>query len=377
MLFSAFRRALVLILCFTALAAAAPPKKKPGMPRRGPVDWSDEVRFDFQEMPLREAFRLFAESEGFAFFLDRRVDTEIPVTCSVDPAPLLPAMIELAESAGLEAAAFGKSLLYVGPKGSAGELLLLASAHRGELASLETGYTPEKREGVIVPGELLKETAAAAGVQWTGLGLMPFDCWRADGLAPLSYRELYTLVLIGYGVDYQVEGDEAKPKLKPVKIDREKIVTRQWPEGEMPEIGPDRAEEITRTPIRGEVRVSGPFGVMAGLEYQASKNRAKRMAASPRPERDRQDDDFPGGAERFVSGEVRQVTLASLSETLKKELGIELRLDPSLDAMGITFETRVSCKFSRSDAADAVKIIANRLGVDFRFQGKNAILLKK
>ena len=377
MLFSAFRRALVAVLCFTALAAAVPPKKKPGMPRRGPVDWSGEVHFDFQEIPLRDAFRLFAESEGFAFFLDRRVDTEIPVTCSVDSAPLLPAMIELAESAGLEAAAFGKSLLYVGPKGSAGELLLLASAHRGELPSLETGYTPEKREGVIVPGDLLKETASAPGVQWTGLGLMPFDCWRADELAPLSYRELYTLVLIGYGVDYQVEGDNAKPKLKPVKIDREKVVTRQWPEDEMPEIGPDLASEITRTPIRGEVRVSGPLGVMAGLEYQAAKNRAKRMAASPRPERGQRSGDGPGEAERYISGEVRQATLASLSETLKKELGIELKLDPSLDAMGVTFETRISCKFRQADAAGAVKIIANQLGADFRFQGKTAILLKK
>ena len=371
---------MVLVLCFTALAAAAPPKKKPGMARRGPVNWSDEVRFDFQEMPLREAFRLFAESEGFAFFLDRRVDTEIPVTFSADLAPLLPAMIGLAESAGLEAAVFGKSLLYVGPKGSAGELLLLASAHRGELPSLESGYTPEKQEGVIIPRDLLKETAAAAGVQWTGLDLMPFDCWRADGLTPLSYRELYTLVLIGYGVDYRAEGEKTKPKLKPVKIDREKTVTRQWPEGEMPEIDPDRAGEITRTPIRSEVRVSGPLRVMAELEYRAAKKRAEKMAESLRLEREPRFEGGPGGpagADRRVSGEVRQVTLASLSETLKKELGIELRLDPSLDAMGITFETRISCKFRQSDAADAARIIANQLGADFRLQGKNAILLKK
>jgi hypothetical protein len=368
----------VLVCFFTVFGFAAPSKKKAraSIPA-GKTDWSEIIFFDFREKPLREVFASFAESRHFSFFLDRRVDTEIPVTYAVDSVPLLKAMTELAESVDLEAVRLGSRLLYVGPRGSAGELLLLAATHRGELSKLEARFTPKKSKGVIFPSEVLKESGKEVGVTWSGLDRMPFDCWYADALAPLTYRELFSLVLIGYGVDYQVGGTESKPVLKPVKIDRAASVTRQWKEGDILGLNPETFPDVTLTLVRSEVRAVGPFDQMARLEYFVAKNReAKEIAESPRFH----SNDLPAfrsGENRSLSGEVRQTKLAFLSELLKKKIGVELRLDPSLDDSGITMETRISCEFRDADRAKAVKIIAEELHVDYLFHGNVAILLKK
>lgn len=371
-----FLCALILgLILSTAAGAAASAKKKArrfGPP--GAVDWSEEIRFDFQEMPLRDAFAMFAEAEGFAFFLDRRVDTEIPVTLSVESVSLLEGMTELARSAGLDAVRVEESILYVGPAGSAGELLLLTAVHRGDLSVLETRYAPPKDGEVLNPVDLLKEAAGQIGGTWTGLDRMPFDCWRADSLSRLSYRSLFSLVLIGYGVDYKVEGTKEKPVFRPVKIDRAAPVTRQWPAADAEGIDFGAYENLTATTVRDEVRVTAPFETAAKAEYLAAQNRQKRELAARLAERRAAP---PAEGNRTVSGEVRQATIQTLSDRLKKELGVELRLDPSLDADGISMQTRISCKFKNADARRAVKAIAEELGCDFDLNGNIAVLRKE
>ncbi|MBO7725463.1 MAG: hypothetical protein J6S40_03255 [Thermoguttaceae bacterium] len=367
-----------LLVLLTAAGSAAATKKKARS--SGPtysVDWADEVTFDFQEMPLRDAFAMFARNEGFAFFLDRRVDTEQPVTLSAGATPLLEGMTDLARSAGLDAIRIEPSILYVGPPKSAGELLLLTAIHRGDLSVLETRSPLPKGDGVVYPTDLLKEAADQIGGTWTGLDRMPFDCWRADSLAPVSYRTLFSLVLIGYGVDYRVEGTKEKPAFKPVKIDRAASVTRQWPAVDAEGIDFGAYENLTATPVRDEIRVTGSFETMAGLEYLVTRNRQKRevdanlaaRAEVQRPDR--------SGVRRIITGDVKQTTLQTLSDRLKEELGVELRLDPSLDGTGITMQTRVTCSFRAADARRAVKTIADELGIGFDLYENAAVLRKE
>ncbi|MBQ6158737.1 MAG: hypothetical protein IJJ20_06985 [Thermoguttaceae bacterium] len=377
------RRFFLCVLIFTmavltAAGRAVPAGKKTRAPRPGgAVDWADEIRFDFEEMPLGEAFAVFAESEGFAFFLDRRVDTELPVTLSVRSVPLLAGMTELAESAGLNAVRIAPSILYVGPAGSCGELLLLTALHRGELSVLETRYTPPKEDGVVCPTDLLKESAGQIGGTWTGLDRMPFDCWRADELASLSYRGLFSLVLIGYGVDYRVEGTKEKPVFKPVRIDRAAQVTRQWPARDTEGIDFDSFGDLTAAAVRDEIRVTGPFESVAKIEYLVTQNQQKREIDANLAARGETREPDRSGAKRIISGDVKQVTLKKLADRLKEELGLEILLDPSLDGAGITMQTRVSCSFRSADARRAVKVIADELGVGFEMNGNIAVLRKE
>ncbi len=376
-----FLYALTFSLLFLAAAGSSAPSKKKHAPKpSASVDWADEITFDFQEMPLREALALFAQTEGFALFLDRRVDTELPVTLSAGSTPLLNGMTELARSAGLDAVRIEPSILYVGPAGSAGELLLLAAKHRGELSVLETRFSPPKSEGVVYPTDLLKESADQVGGTWTGLDRMPFDCWRADSLAPVSYRVFFSLVLIGYGVDYKVEGTKESPVFKPIKIDRTAQITRQWPAIDVRGIdfdAYDAPDDLAVTPVRDEVRVTGAFKTMANLEYVVAQNRQNREIEANRAARaEVQRSDRPG-VQRIISGDVKQVTLQTLSDRLSEELGVELRLDPSLDGAGITMRTRVTCSFRAADARRAVKVIADELGVGFELSGNVAVLRKE
>ena len=205
---------------------------------------------------------------------------------------------------------------------------------------------------------------------------MPFDCWRADSLAPVSYRVFFSLVLIGYGVDYKVEGAKESPVFKPVKIDRAARVTRQWPAVDAEGIDFGAYDDLTAIPVRDEVRVTGAFGTMANLEYVVTQNRQNREIEANRAARAEVQRSDRTGVRRIISGDVKQVTLQTLSDRLNEELGVELRLDPSLDGTGITMRTRVTCSFRAADARRAVKVIADELGVDFDLNGHIAVLRK-
>lgn len=358
---------LAVVFGFTALCGAESRKKEPSP--KAETDWSQEINCQCRELPLYDALKMLTEGYGFTFFLDRRLDTETPITFSAEGTPLLSALVELAESAGLEAVSVGDSVLYVGPPGGGGELLLLIAEHRKSEQTRR--FIPPKRDGYVIPAELLRDTAKKDGKVWTGLEMMPFDCWRAESLSSMPISEFYSLVLIGYGVDYQL--DPEKSEFKPVKIDRNISVTRTWAKEDLSGVDFDAFPGVTVTPIRAEMRGTGPFQEIAKLEYAVSKNRNLRILKEQRT-------DGTGtavaGTKKVVSGKIQQGTLRTIADYLEKEMGIRLLLDPSLDAAGITLDTRISCEFKNANPEEALKIIAARLHVDYSFKGSSALLYR-
>lgn len=357
------------------------------------VDWTREVRFRFQDIPLFDALTFQAESNRFSFFLDRRVDPEIPVTYSADAVPLAAALTEMIEGVGLETVRLGP-ILYVGPPESGGELLLTLFLHR----QAARGNPNQAKEGLekrvafpkddfVEPAALLKDAAKKGGLSWSGLDKMPFDYWRNGTFPPLAAGDLFSLVLIGFGVDYRL--DDRKPVLKPVAFQKEGTVIRSWPAEEISGIRRGDFPDVEWMEIRNEIRGTGPFREIARIEYRASKERMKNVLREVHDRREREDaggrsdSSVSGSLKRnsgggnLLSGEIRQATLQFVFDELKNQLDLDCVLDSSVDKMGMTLETRISCRFDNANPKRALKIIADELGVSYRLNGRRAVFYKK
>ena len=365
------------------------------------VDWAGETGFQFQEMELAEVLQMLSESNRFAYLLDRRVDTETPVTYTAKAEPLAGALAGMAEAHGLDAVFFpvGEAgfapVVYFAPSGTGGELLLALEMHRagrkdeGEALRNALGRRYKfPKEPFAAPSDILKDAAKKSGISWSGtIGKMPFDYWRTESLPPIAAGDLFTIVLFGFNVDYRASGE--KPTLVPVPLKRDVAVSRSWNAEDLVDVNQGAWPEIEWTAVRKDVRGTGPFGDVAKIEMAASKSRMKRFLETERLRRIAEGGEGTSGRGESarhgsgrggvmtISGEVRQVQLRDLIERLETELDIKVVLDPSLDAKGITPETRISCRFDDTPAKDAVKTVADKLGATVRIKGKVATIFAK
>lgn len=378
-----------------------------------PVRWSEPVDFDYREVPLDDLLASRAKIDRFAFFVDRRVDPGLPIDYSAREKSLGNGMMELAASAGLEAVVFGP-ILYVGPPGAAGEFLLSAELCSERASQSPNGAAQKLRTKLAIeekdfgdPRTILVDLARKIGLKWEGLEMMPLDCWRAVRLPERSVGELFSLLLIGFGVGWEL--DDIKPILRPVSLKRYGDVSRSYAERDAKNFPPEFLADCRRTEVAGTVRVEGPFASVARVGLAAARNRlADEWSAEESGEsgnlgdfigtggrggilvsdvaetgRERGDGAGNGsgektaGRQRLMTGEVRQVKLGVLFDRMKRDFQSDFRLDPSCDALGISSETPVSCRFEAADRKKAARIVANRLGVSVRFTDELALFYRK
>ena len=353
-------------------------RKKGEEPR---VHWSAQTTFDERGAELLTALEQRASVAGFSLLLDRRVDPQTPVTFTASEVTLFEGLTGLVESCGLSLALFD-SLLYVGPKEAAGELLLLGELReqsrfltQNKGAERLTVSVPLRMPEFSEPKKTLEELAKKAKWEWEGLDKMPFDCWRAVDLPPTPIETLLSLLLIGFNVDYQL--DDKRPTLRPVAIKRDEPVSRTY--------APEDAARIARSDfpgcqwseVAGTLRVDGPLREVARVEYAIAKARMKALAAEEEERRAALAQNAPEEAQNpeklLLSGSFRQVELSTVLKNLAQNFRSDFTLDASLETVGISPETRVSCTFDRVNRKKAAKILAETLGVSVRVESDRTV----
>ena len=343
--------------------------------------WTHPSDFHFSNISILDFLRLRSESDRFSFFLDRRVDPDTPLSFEAEGVPLIEGVARAVESAGLSFVLFD-TLIYVGPPDAGGELLL-ATALRESGRMFEANPAAERLTVPTVlkapefcePRTVLDNAAKKVKFRWEGLDRMPFDCWRELNFPSLPTETVFSILLVGFNVTYELDAE--KPTLKPVAFRRDASVERSYPAAMTEKIDFSSFSDCQKTEIAGTVRVSGPFREMARLEYALSKENiwreltrvaelgsspAASPAVSPTAE---------GG--RVVSGEIRQQPLGGLFDYLKKTFGAEFLLDPSVERLGLSPESRISCRFKAANLKKASKIVADTLGVKFRVSENRVI----
>lgn len=365
------------LLCSTALFSA--PRREKAI---SPVRWDTPTDFAFEGGTILDFLRLRSESDGFSFLLDRRIDPSAPVTILASSIPLIEGLARGAESAGFQFALIG-NLFYVGPKDAAGTLLLDRAIRNDrrffsanpDFKRLTAPIRFAAADGVV-PSELLTGAAKQVKMSWEKLDLMPFDCWRKIAPTQLPAEDVFSLVLIGFNVTWQL--DDKRPILRPIAFRPDEIVARTYPIDAAEKIDRSSFADVKWEIIAGTVRASGPFKAMAQVEYAIGKEEMKRLFAAG----DSLAPDTPTGppspdAERMITGFVQQVPLKTVFDSFEKQLGVVCLLDSSAERLGISLETRVSCRFDKAEKKRALKILADTLNLSVRINGDTALFQAK
>ena len=379
-----FRFQAVILLALTIFSTAffstalfSAPRREKDNPS---VRWDTPTDFAFEGGTILDFLRLRSESDGFSFLLDRRIDPSAPVSVSATSIPLIEGLAGAVESAGFEFACLG-NVFYVGPKDAAGTLLL-DRAIRNDRRLFSANPASERLTTSIrfaaadgsVPSELLAGAAKQVKMSWEKLDLMPFDVWREIAATRLPAEDVFSLVLIGFNVTWQL--DDKRPILRPCAFRPDETVTRTYPIDAAEKIDRASFADVQWERIAGTIRASGPFRAMAPVEYAIGKEELKRLlAASNSPAQNTPVS--AADAERRITGVVRQVPLKSVFASLEKQLGVVCVLDSSAERLGISPETRVSCRFDKADRKRALKILADTLNLSVRIHGDRALFQAK
>lgn len=344
--------------------------------------WNTGITLTGTNLPLRD-FLSKAVPQGASFFIDRRIDPAIPVTVSFDNTSFL-AGVEtlLSEKLGLEIFILD-NVIYIGPKKSAGTLMLLIRLNRQQLEKVDSALAGNllKKSSLDIPyastsRDILMKFAHQGKFQWSNLKRFPFDCWSDSKLPPLPLIDQISLVLVGF--DCRLEIDKDQKEFKFLRCQRTETLKLFLPKNKLKNSDQSISascqieEEVSRP---GFVCVSGPMEDLVQLESQTVKSQQNRyfnftkgtVARPATVERKKK----MSGTKKIISGEVKNTNLENLFRYLQKNLDVAFRLEESLSEKGISYKTQISCSFEKSDASDAAKKIAKELNIHFRWEENN------
>jgi hypothetical protein len=222
-------QSLSFFLMLIALLALPPCR---GVLAADPVAWKTGAAFqrqleeqfaiDWDERALSAGLDRLCEVSGVAIFLDRRIDPGQSITLTVKDQPLSSLLKQVAEAAG-GGVAFVGSVVYIGPPTAASQFGTLAAIRRQQAAQLP----PDARQRVLKqkawqwqelagPRELLTELTAEAEVRVENAERVPHDLWPAVSLPPLAWTDRMTLLLVGFGLTFELQDGGSVARLTPL-----------------------------------------------------------------------------------------------------------------------------------------------------------------
>src|SRR5690242_3065684 len=226
---------------WTALAVAL--LASSGADAEQPVNWKTGAAFTRQlredagvtlgDRGLRDALGAIAHAYDVAIFLDRRIDPDQRVDFSASDIPLERLLQQIAAVAHAETAVIG-SVVYVGTRESAAQLATIAAMKRQEVSRLPNDAKARLLkteawhwEELAQPRDLLRDLAQQGGVRVENADSMPHDLWPAVNLPPLAWVDRLTLLLVGFGLTFELDDRASAVRLVPVQA--ESVAERRLP----------------------------------------------------------------------------------------------------------------------------------------------------
>ncbi|WP_148618832.1 STN domain-containing protein [Mariniblastus fucicola] len=176
------------------------------------------VSVSWTESPLREQLNTFAAQCRRAIFVDRRVDPTVKLTFDFLDRTTEQTVWELAEANGLGVCRV-ESLLYVGPKDAAARLPFVIE----ELEKIAKRTQPKKSRWTSGRDEIRwsRATTTEEIQEWMEQlhgfqldGEIPHDVWPAADWPSLSLIQQMSLLLVGFDLSFEIEGDGKRIRLK-------------------------------------------------------------------------------------------------------------------------------------------------------------------
>lgn len=283
-----------------------------------PVDvhWADNH--------LRSSLARFAQVQGTAVFLDRRLDADRQLQFDASNLPLRAALDKLAQQVDAGTCLVGP-VLYVGPKPTADKLATLAALRRKEAAALPAAVKGKllkqaawQWEELSTPRELLENLAHAGGLGVDNPQILPHDLFPAVSLPPLALVDRLSLLLAGFGMTFQLSRDGQLIRLveiPPVALLEKSYAAR----GDAAKLQSDLqrifpAAKITRSGT--QVLVVAPYEDHDKIERLLMGEKVRAKTTVP-------------GAKHYTLT-VKNQPAGAVIKTVAKDLGKEMKFSPEV-----------------------------------------------
>lgn len=219
----------------------------------------------WSNLPFRDAMTSLADTQRIAVVIDRRIDADALFSLTISGEPLRQAIARIAQRKGIGSTLLGP-VVYFGPQDAAQVLKTLAALRRDDVGRLPAGARkPLTQSRPLVwkdldePKQLIAELAKEAHIAVRNLDHVPHDLWRAGRVPALPWVDRLTLLLVQFGLTFDVSADGRSVTIVPIPERVE--IERNYAGGEQPG---ERAKKLATQIPQAMVTVEGDKIVVVG-----------------------------------------------------------------------------------------------------------------
>jgi hypothetical protein len=320
----ASQAACCVLLAASVASAQQPVQWKTGVVFRQQLD-APGAGITWEDRSLREGLMRLSQTHGVAIFLDRRIDPGRLITLTLRDQTLEAIIRTIATAAIADVAIYGP-VVYVGPRQTTRQLATLAALRRQEVAKMPSEARTRllkaqawQWEELAQPRQLALELAQQANVTVKNAEAIPHDLWPAVSLPPLPWLDRLTLLVVGFGLTFEIDDRGTTVRLIP-QPNSVAIEKRYRPSGGAAELAP----QLRRLLPDAQVRVEKEQLVIAAAEEDHDK--IQRLLAGQTV---RGGKSTKAAAEKLYSlqsNEPAGKVLRKVAESLGKELKYDSRV---------------------------------------------------
>jgi hypothetical protein len=183
------------------------------------------------------------------------------------------------------------------------------------------------------PRQLLEELGSQAGVNFENIDAVPFDLWPAVNLPPLPWVDRVTLVLIGFGLTFEIDERVTSARVIPAPA-APRLENRYSPRGGAAEL----SAQLRRVMPEAQIRVEQDQLIVAARQEDHDKIQRLLTGQSVKTTQPSK-----SGGEKLYSLKVPNQPAGSVIQAVAKSIGKQPRY-PSAVAeklrQNVTFEVR-------------------------------------
>jgi hypothetical protein len=255
------------------------------------------------------------------------------------------------------------SVVYVGPKATAGKLATLAALKRQEAGK----FSPELRirltkneawhwDELAEPRQLLAELSRRGGVRVANPELVPHDLWPAASWPALHWTERMTRLLAGFDLTYEAAGADA---IRLVPLPEELVSEKSYtPRGDAEQVAADLRRHVPAAKIVVEGHT---------LRVWAATEDHDRIELLLRGESVKSTKVAAGQKRYTLTAENKPA--GAVVKSIATQLGKELKYERALAA---TLQTEVSLKVQEVPLDELLTKTLRPLGLTYRL-GEDAL----
>jgi hypothetical protein len=323
----------------------------------------------WSNLSFREAMASFSATQNLAVAIDRRVDADEPFLLTISGDPLRVAILKIAERKAVGSSLLGP-VVYFGPKPSAESLKTLAALRRDEVGKLPTGARklltqsrPWSWGDLAEPRNLIAELGKEARVEVKNLDQIPHDLWPANRLPALPWSDRLTLVLVQFGLTFEVSSEGRSISLVPIPDVVE--IERTYAGGEQPSV---RAKKLAAKVPDARISVDNDKLLVVGREEDHNEivqllNGGQVRTTTIKPGRDV----YKLNVERLPLEKV----LAQLGNMLKLEVKYDRE---AIQAAGVSLDQLVTFHVENASLDDLLTAALKDRGLTFERKEKKVTI---